>query len=107
MASLRGDAYRISHERPEKSLGRGAILESWETKVMRDDFEAKQDFEIWFENDEAGIGFSFICADLIQEGSMSAPSVIGVFIPNAVKKQAVADYLRKVWGPGTQLRRPQ
>ncbi len=101
MENIKGDAYKISAER---ALGRGCILEPWEKNITFEEFNKKQIVCCWLTPSYDSIGYYFfIEADILQEGSMTAPETFGVFIPKGVDKKAVADALRKFWGPGTKL----
>jgi hypothetical protein len=98
--NVRGDAYKVVGDATE---GRGVILEPWEKNITFEEFADKQEVSHWLNSTPDPVGHYFIEADVIQEGSMSAPEIFGVFIPKGVDKKKVADELRRFWGPATKL----
>ena len=100
MTSKNGDVYRLVGRATE---GAGYILEPWEKKVTFEEFEEKQNVPHWQKPDVEKVGYYFVCVDTIQEGSMTAPGICGVFIPLGIDKKKVADSLRRYWGTATEL----
>jgi|GEM_PF-4998728 len=49
------------------------------------------------------VGYYDIEVGIIQEGSASAPEMVGVFVPRRINKRLVAEDLRKRFGPNTFL----
>lgn len=68
-----------------------------------EEFKQKKSFTCDKVVSSDSLGYYFIQADIIQEGSMDDEEIIGIFIPRNVDKKKVADALRKLWGPATKL----
>lgn len=102
MKNPKGDVYKVMTWATE---GAGYILEPWEKKVTFEEFASRREVHHWLEPDGEGIGYYFIYADVVQDSSVSALTICGVFTPQDVDKKRIADSLRRFWGEGTELRK--
>lgn len=99
--NVRGSVYIIIGKSEDQ---KGLLLEKRATNLTFEEWGKGQTFSHWLvEHDETPKDYYEIESDIIQEGSMTAPTIFGIFIPRGKDLKTVADKLRDKWGPGSKL----
>ncbi len=109
---IKGDVYRIvtgsSKRNPLSTAGsiEGITLEAVRRNTAFDCYAQGQENELWLDEVPLGEGYCLIMGDFFAnfEGSKaSADVVVGIFILRDRDRKAVADAVRKRFGPGSVL----